>query len=92
MDKKVFRQDHDFSTRLNYANKKIREVWMNMVNTTYKSTEDMISKLQQLKGKTKLIFYKNISNYYTEMKNKNFQTQQDPLLKMLKALVKFIMK
>ena len=39
----------------------------------------MINKLQQLKGKTKLKFYKNISNYYTEMKNKNFQTNnQDP--------------
>ena len=29
-----------------------------MVNTTYKSLEDMISKLQELKGKTKLEFYK----------------------------------
>ena len=35
---------------------------MNMVNTTYNSTEDMINKLQQLKGKTKLKFYKFISN------------------------------
>ena len=51
---------------------------MKMVNTIYNSTEDMITKLQQLKGKTKLKFYKNISNYYNEMKNKNFQTQQDP--------------
>ena len=49
-----------------------------MVNTNYNSTEDMINKLQQLKGKTKLKFYKYISNYYIEMKNKNFQTQQDP--------------
>ena len=31
-----------------------------MVNTTYNSTEDMINKLQQLKGKTKLKFYKKI--------------------------------
>ena len=31
---------------------------MNMVTTTYKSTQDMIDKLQQLKGKTKLKFYK----------------------------------
>ena len=58
--KKVLRRDRDISTRLNYANKKIREFWMNMVNTTYKSTEDMIDKLQQLQGKTKLKFYKNI--------------------------------
>ena len=81
-DKNVLRQGHDFSTRLNYANKKVREIWMNMVNTNYNSTEDMINKLQSLKGKTKLKFYKNISNYYTEMKNKNFQTNnQDPFSK-----------
>ena len=50
-----------------------------MVNTNYNSIEDMIDKLQSLKGKTKLKFYKNISDYYIEMKNKNFQTNhQDP--------------
>ena len=58
IDKKVLRQDRDFSTRSNYANKKIRETWMNMVNNKYNSTEDMINKLKQLKGKTKLKFYK----------------------------------
>ena len=31
---------------------------MNMVNTTYNTTEDMINKLQELKGKTKLKFLK----------------------------------
>ena len=46
IDKKVLRQNHDFSTRLNYANNKIREKWMNMINTTYNSTEDMIDNLQ----------------------------------------------
>ena len=35
---------------------------MNMVNTKYNTTEDMIEKSQSLKGKTKLKFYKNISN------------------------------
>ena len=49
-----------------------------MINTTYNSTEDMIKKLQSLKGKTKLKFYKSLSNYYDEMKNRNFQTQEDP--------------
>ena len=79
IDKKIRRQDHDFSTRLNYANKKIREIYINMVNTTYNSSEDMINKLQELKGTTKLKFYINISNYYIEMKNKNFQANnQDP--------------
>ena len=43
---------------------------MSMINTKYNPTEDMINKLQQLKGKTKLKFYKNKSNYYTEMKKK----------------------
>ena len=61
---------------------------MNMVNTAYNSTEDMISKLQQLKGKTKLKFYENISNYYTEMKNKNFQIEQDPFAKNAQGISK----
>ena len=61
---------------------------MNMVNTNYNSTEDMINKLQQLKGKTKLKFYKNISNYYIEMKNKNFQTQQHPFAKNAQGVSK----
>ena len=29
IDKNVHRQDRDFSTRLNYADKKIREIWIN---------------------------------------------------------------
>ena len=40
----------------------MRENWMKKVNTTYKPTEDRIKKLQELKGKTKLKFCKNISN------------------------------
>ena len=88
IDKKVLRQSHDFSFRLNYANKKIREIYINMVNTTYNSTEDIFIKLQQLKGKTKLKFYKNIHNYYIEMKNKNFQTQQDPFSKNVQGISK----
>ena len=62
IDKKLLRQDRDFSARLNYAKKKIREMYINMVNTNYKPTQDMIDKLQELKGKTKLKFYKIISN------------------------------
>ena len=89
IDKNVLRQDRDFSTRLNYANNKIREIYINMVNTTYNSSEDMINKLQELKGKTKLKFYKNISNYYIEMKNKNFQTNnQDPFAKNAQGISK----
>ena len=40
---------------------------MNVVDTTYNSTEDMIDKLQQLKGKTKLNVYKKVCNYYDNM-------------------------
>ena len=59
-----------------------------MINTTYNSTKDMIDKSQQLKGKTKFKFYKNINNYYTEMKNKNFQSQQVPFSKNAQGISK----
>ena len=59
-----------------------------MVKTTYSSTVDMINKLQESKGKTKLKFSKNINNYYTEMKNKNFQTQEDPFSKNAQGISK----
>ena len=58
-----------------------------MVNTNYKSTEDMINKLQQLKRKTKLKLPKNISNYYDEMKKK-IQTQEDPFAKNAQGISK----
>ena len=51
---------------------------MNMVNTTYNSTQDMINKLQQLKRKTKLTFYKIINNYYDNMNNR---MDEDPFAK-----------
>ena len=60
-----------------------------MVNTSNNSTEDMINKLQSLKGKTKLKFYKNLGHFYDIM---NISFDEDLLLKMLKVLVKFIMK
>ena len=40
---------------------------MDMANTTFISTEDMINNIQSSKGKTKLFFQKNISNYYDNM-------------------------
>ena len=48
----------------------------------------MIDKLQQIKGKTKLKFYKNISNYYIEMKTINFQTQEDPFSRNAQGISK----
>ena len=50
----------------------MKEIWINIVNTTYNSTDYLIVKLQQLKRKTNLNFYKNISNYYDEMNIRNF--------------------
>ena len=86
INKNIRRQDHDFSSRLNYANEKILEIYIGIANST---EYNVIDKLQQLKGKTKLKFYKNISNYYTEMKNINFQTnQQDPFSKNAQGINK----
>ena len=48
----------------------------------------MIDKLQSLKGKTKVIFHKNISDYYNEVKNRNFQTQEDPFSKNTQGISK----
>ena len=36
-------------------------------NTKYKITHELISKLQNLKGKSKMKAYKNINKYYDEM-------------------------
>ena len=49
----------------------------------------MIKKLQELKGETKLKFYKNISDYYKEMKNKIFQSNNiDPFIKNSQGVAK----
>ena len=71
IDKKVRRQDHDFSNRLYYAKTIIRDIYISIANF---SEDNVIDKLQELKGRIKLKFYKNISDYYKEMKNKNFQS------------------
>ena len=56
-----------------------------MVNTTYRTTQDMIDKLQQLKGKTKLKFYKIISNYYDNM---SIRFNEDPFAKNAQVISK----
>ena len=58
---------------------------MNMINTTYNSTEDMINKLQQLKGKTKLKIYEKISNYYDNM---FIRFDEDPFAKNAQGISK----
>ena len=88
INKNVFIQGRDFSTRLKDANTKIREFYINMVNTKYNTTEDMINKIRSLKGKTNIKLCKNINNYYTEMKKENFQTQQDAFIKNAQGISK----
>ena len=68
-----------------FANKKIREIWMSMVNTTYKTTEDLIKKLQSLKGKRKLKFYENKSNYYDNM---NIKMDEDTFARSAQSISK----
>ena len=85
IDKKILRQDYDFSTRINYANKKIRKIWMNMVNTNYNSTEDLINFLPSLDGKTKFIFYKKLSKYYDNM---NTRFDEDTFAKNAQGISK----
>ena len=62
--KKVRRQDPYVPIRLPHADERIGEIYYSMVNTTHISSEEINIKLQELKGKTKLKFYKNISKYY----------------------------
>ena len=48
----------------------------------------MINKLQNLKGKTKLKFYKNISNYYDERNIENFNFEEHPFAKDAQSIGK----
>ena len=57
-----------------------------MANTKYNSTDDMIIKLQQRKGKTKLNFNKNISNYYNNM---DIRMDEDPFAKNASGISKY---
>ena len=52
-----------FSTRLPYAIRKIREIYFAMMNTEFRTIEDMIIELQNLEGKTKVRFHQNLSDY-----------------------------
>ena len=58
---------------------------MNMDNTTYKSTEDVINYPEEIKGKTKLKIFKNISLYYNNM---NIKVVEDPFARNAQGLSK----
>ena len=61
---KKLRRDKTFSTRVPYANKKIRETHFSMTKTKFKKTGDKIKYSQILKSKTKLKFQKNRGESY----------------------------
>ena len=86
MIKKILEQGRNLSTRLIYANGKIKEIWMSMVNNKYTWTEDMINKLQSLKGKTKLQFHKNIGIYHDNM---DIRIDEDPEAKKAQGISNF---
>ena len=58
---------------------------MDMVNTTYNSTQNVINKLHSLKGKTKLKFHQNISNYFDEM---NIRMAENPFARNAQGISK----
>ena len=60
-----------------------------MANTTYDSTEDVISKLQQFKGKTKLKYEKNMSKYYNIL---NIRMDEDPFAKNARDISKIYLE
>ena len=63
-----------------------------MVNPSYNSTEEMIKKLPELKGKTKLNFYQNIGNFFDELnirgQSNTFQFQEDVFSKNAEPSIK----
>ena len=66
-----------------------------MVITKYYTTEDILDKLKELKGKRKLKFYQKISNYYDAMgfgrRSNTFQSKEDPFSRNAEGLANFIM-
>ena len=88
MDKKVLRQDRDLSTRLNFAYKKIREIWMNMVNTANNQQKTWLMNCKNYEEK-KLKFYKNISTCYDNM---NIRFDEDPFAKNAQGISKIYHK
>ena len=53
IDKEVIRRDIKLSTRFYFANKKISEINFSMIKIKFKTTEEIVEKLQSFKSKTK---------------------------------------
>ena len=63
-----------------------------MISTSYISSDDMIKKLQSLKGKTKLKFYQKLSNYFDQRnirrQSGTFHFEEDPFSKGVQGIGK----
>ena len=88
-EKKELRQDKKFSTRLPYVNKKLKGVFLSMMDTKYITIGDRIDNLQNLKDETKVNSYQNIGIYYDEKiyhrQSGYFQLQKHPFVKIPKV-------
>ena len=56
------------SIQLPIAKKKIRELFFSMTITKYKTVDEMVSKLQNLKAKIEMNCNQNLSNFHDEKK------------------------
>ena len=84
MIKKVLRQDRDISYRLIYANKKERYIILWLIQHVFQQIK-WLKNEKKLRGKTKLKYYKNISNYYDSM---NIRMDGDPSAKNARSVGK----
>ena len=70
--------------------KKIKEIYYSMKNKKYSTIEDMIVKVQILKGETKLNFHQVFSSYYDEMnylrQSGKFHFEDDPNSKSVESI------
>ena len=57
-----------------------------MASTKYNSTKDMIDNIQQLRENTKLELFKNLGNYFDNMK---FRMDEDPFAKNAQGFSKY---
>ena len=70
--------------------KKIKKVYVFMMNRKINIIENMLDRLQRLKAKTKLKVHRKISDRYDQMKylgqNPIFQFQEDPFNKSAQGI------
>ena len=94
IDKMVLGQDHNFSTRLRFADKNTRGKNFPLANIKYDTSQDMINKVEQLKGKTNLKFYQKVGKYYDEMNYRRqsgyFRFEEDVFSKSVQGIAEIM--